>query len=118
MPAGGLPPLPHYRSGAVSSNPTPGDKAQAYPLSSPQPELSQPTLDITEPDDVDPITQELRQQQGSATTGRLRPVRNRAGRVVMARVSKRRCNSSCQYAKGPTCVCACGGINHGIGNST
>lgn len=62
------------------------------------------------------ITQEL-EQQVAATTGGRRPVRNRAGRIVMARVSKRRCTDSCQYAKGPTCACSCGGINHGIRNS-
>ena len=44
----------------------------------------------------------------------LRAVTNRVGRVIMARISSRRCTASCQHARGPTCVCSCGGINHGI----
>lgn len=26
-----------------------------------------------------------------------------------------KCNDACMFAKGPECVCGCGGVNHGLG---
>lgn len=34
-------------------------------------------------------------------------------KMVMGTVSDRKCNATCQNAKGPSCDCSCGGENHG-----
>lgn len=44
-----------------------------------------------------------------------RAVTNSAGRTIMAKTGSRRCDPRCQNARGPQCVCSCGGRNHGIG---
>lgn len=38
------------------------------------------------------------------------------GQTIRATLSAaRRCDDRCMYAKGPDCVCSCGGANHGRG---
>lgn len=33
----------------------------------------------------------------------------------LSKSAKHACNDACLYAKGPTCVCSCGGAGHGTG---
>ena len=75
--------------------------------------LELPGLEVEE-EITDPVTLALYRQPTVCGTKRLRAVTNRVGRVIMARTSSRRCTASCQHARGPTCVCSCGGVNHGI----
>ena len=77
--------------------------------------LEMPGLEVEEDEEItDPVTQELYRQPTVCGTKRLRAVTNRVGQVIMARTGSRRCTASCQHARGPTCVCSCGGVNHGV----
>jgi hypothetical protein len=45
-----------------------------------------------------------------------RPVYTPAKQLIGTLSTKgHKCNDACMFAKGPECVCGCGGVNHGLG---
>ena len=117
MPAPGLSQLPdgprQGKEGQNAEQPAGSATPPPMTIANPQTLLELPGL---EPEEqiADPVTLALYRKATVCGAKPLRAVTNRVGRVIMARTSSRRCTASCQHARGPTCVCSCGGINHGI----
>lgn len=69
------------------------------------------------PNPINPIailTTDDEPEDLALTTLPYRAVTNRAGHTIMAKPGTRRCDTRCQSALRPKCVCSCGGRNHSI----